>query len=81
MRFLSGGAVFCLIVATVALSACGQRGALVLPSEVSKNNDKASYILYSPKKEAASSTVAGSSVADKAESPVSDSVAPAADSK
>lgn len=76
MRFLSGGAMFCLMLASVALSACGQRGPLLLPSEASKNNDKASYILYAPKKEAQTSAAQ-----DKSTQPASDSVAPAADSK
>lgn len=76
MRFLSGGAVLCLMLASVALSGCGQRGPLLLPSEASKNNDKASYMLYSPKK-ADSSAAAPAKDAQS----TSEQVAPAADSK
>lgn len=77
MRFLSGGAVLCLVLASVALSACGQRGPLLLPSEASKKNDRASYMLYSPKK----ADLPAASPAAKDGQPASDSVAPAADSK
>ena len=76
MRFLSGGAVLCLMLASVALSACGQRGPLLLPSEASKKNDRASYMLYSPKKAdlpAVAPAKDGQSTAEQ--------VAPAADSK
>lgn len=76
MRFLSGGAVLCLMLASVALSACGQRGPLLLPSEASKKNDKASYMMYSPKK----ADVAAPQAAKDGQ-PASDNVVPAADSK
>ncbi len=50
MRFLSGMAVSCLMLVSLGLSACGQKGPLVLASEQSKNSNKASYLLHSKKK-------------------------------
>lgn len=46
MRSIQGMTLALIVAAPILLSACGQRGPLILPSEESSSSRKAIYMLY-----------------------------------